>query len=135
MLKTIVTSVALFALAGLSPALAQLPLKFEVDFPITVGAKQLPPGDYQVVFPSSTFVVVRNLKTHESAAILTNRAQSAKLTAQAMIRFNRYGSRSFLSQIWYGDGDGRQIQPYKIEVEMARSSPRGVEVATVAMRR
>jgi hypothetical protein len=120
----------------LTPAVAETPMEFTVGFPITVGAKRLPPGDFRVNFIGPGVVLIQNLATGDGAIVLTRKAKASKTPSRGIIRFNRYGNNSFLSQIWSpGYEYGRQINPTKMEVEMARRSAQGVEVATIQAKR
>ena len=102
-------------------------LKFTVPFEFNVGSEVLPAGDYTVSVENQT---VRLQKTDGKANMiaLSQRTVSARDTdSKVKLMFRQYGGHAYLSQVWLGDGLGRDLRRPKVSDALAQNS-RVVEV-------
>jgi len=102
-------------------------LKFTVPFEFNVGSEVLPAGDYTVSVENQT---VRLQKTDGKANMiaLSQRTVSARDTdIKVKLMFRQYGGHAYLSQVWLGDGLGRDLRRPKVSDALAQNS-RVVEV-------
>jgi len=111
-------------------AQAQTPvktLKFTVPFEFSVGGDVLPAGDYTVSVESQT---VRLQKSDGKANVIaiSQRTTSARgIDSKVKLTFRQVGAHAHLSQVWMGDGLGRELRLRKESDYLARNS-RVVEV-------
>lgn len=102
---------------------AQQAAQANIPFAFAVGDKTLPAGEYQIQAVLSVSNKVQSLRRSdgsESAIALTAEADPKGKVTKDKLVFNRYGHEYFLSQIWSGDGVGRQLQESRREKDLAR---------------
>jgi hypothetical protein len=119
-----------FALAALlgAPAFAQ-EFKFDVPFAFTTGSQTWDAGNYTVSL-STGVLNIRNTLTHKGSFLMTTATDShAKADGLAVLKFNQYGDRYFLSQLWVGLDRGAALR--KSQAEKEQSKGVGPVLATV----
>jgi len=135
MKKQALLVLALVLLVGMAPAYAQSSViaRFEIPFEFVVGNLTLPAGDYTATYESRNGVLqLRMDKGTPCVTVLTNAVSGNPITAGAVLRFNRYGAKHFLSQLWVSNsGRGRQIQKsdYEREVMALSLKTKGIQIA------
>ena len=114
----------LFALAA-SVCHAQRPvLSVNVPFAFQVGDKALPAGDYQVQSMTAgdgQCVSIRQKDGGALTIVSTMALDSRNARPEPELVFHQYGNSYFLSQIWTGAAQGRQLLESEREKEVARS--------------
>ena len=112
--KLYVLAVALalsIAATGASYA-QQYPLSVEIPFAFHAGDHTLPAGKYLVESAVSGTQAIQRLRQVDGNAVMT--VMTAPVEArnghsEPKLIFNCYGETKFLSQIWTGDSEGRQL--------------------------
>lgn len=102
---------------------AQQAAQANIPFAFTVGDKTLPSGEYQIQAVLSVSNKVQSVRLSDgsaSAIALTTEADPKGKVSKGKLVFNCYGHEYFLSQIWSGDGVGRQLQESRREKDLAR---------------
>ena len=95
-----------------------------IDFAFTVGAQQMPAGDY--VFEPlhmdnpSQLLLVRNTATGAQAIVATFRARSESKSQDAPLNFNKYGDQHYLAQVTLG-GNAYQLVKSGAERKLAQN--------------
>ncbi len=121
-MKRQVLVIGLVVLAGLAPLFAQASAtaRFNVPFEFVVGDVTLPAGEYTVNYEAKTSLIQVGKTGGGVSAIVLTMPSAAKLaTASPTLVFNRYGAKSFLSEIWVnGEQIGRAIHKTSYEKEM-----------------
>jgi hypothetical protein len=115
--------VALLIAAG--SAYAQS-VKFSVPFQFTVGAMEMPAGDYSIKSASSHMLIIQGLdrQTARSRFLNYNSVKSFGVQDQTKLVFHCYGGLCFLSQIWTEGNDvGRQLIEGRQERLVAKHDP------------
>jgi hypothetical protein len=115
---------------------AQQPLLgVSIPFAFQVGDKTLPAGEYRIEFVPTAdgyFLDIRQKDGDPWTRVsMTIALDSKDGQAEPQLVFNHYGNSYFLSQIWTGDGQGRQLFKSKREKEAALGQVR-TEVALLA---
>ncbi|MGH9722709.1 MAG: hypothetical protein ACRD8O_21070 [Bryobacteraceae bacterium] len=131
MFTRIGTLLGLAALIAIVPALAEMPLKFDVPFDFSVGQTKMEAGTYLVQYPNSSCVLVKREDTKQAVFIITQGTERTK-TRPPTLLFNRYGNHYFLSEIWSPGLNGRQIRKSKTELEIVRRATDGGELVAVS---
>ncbi len=125
----------LVSIAVVGVCYAQQPLLgVNIPFAFQVGDKTLPAGEYWVQpLPSGadSLQIIRHKDGSASMIVLTKAADSKDAKSEPELIFNQYGNSYFLSQIWTGDGQGRELSKSKREKEAALGQVRN-EVALLA---
>jgi hypothetical protein len=111
------------------------PIKVNVPFNFVAGAKALPAGEYRVQANGPNLVWIRSADYKTTLNLLANSAESAEMNGVAALKFNRYGDRYFLSQIWMGSRLGQEVPKTRAEREqIAATGPFHAVVALTAER-
>lgn len=141
MFRTVLASVALVLLvAALAPAQGVYGVKANVPFEFRVLDQVFPAGEYRITYPTGPHREVILIMNADGQALrLVQTFQSRPVTennGQPYLLFHRYGSESFLTQIWSpGMDNGRQFPTARLEKELARAANDGkggpVKVAEV----
>ena len=94
-----------------------------IPFEFQIGNQTLPPGDYRVeteLTGSARFQMLRQVDTNRVVILSTFPVESKAEGGDPMLIFHRYGQTYFLSQIWNGTAEGRELPESNREKEMAR---------------
>jgi hypothetical protein len=125
----------LVSMGAASVCYAQQPaLVGNIPFAFQVGNKTLPAGEYRVQSMSTGSRDVQLIRQTDGDAltvVLTMAVDSKDGKSQPELIFNHYGNSYFLSQIWTGAGQGRELLKSKREKEAALGQVR-TEVALLA---
>lgn len=116
-------------------AQSSTPMKVNVPFNFVAGAKTLPAGEYQVQTDGPSVVWIRSADLKTTLNLVPNSAENAQMNGVAALKFNRYGDRYFLSQIWMGSNRGKELPKTRAEREqIAATGPFHAVVALTAER-
>ncbi len=116
-------------------AQSQPPIKVNVPFNFVAGAKALPAGEYRVQVNGPSVVWIRSADYKTTLNLIANSAENARMNGVAALKFNRYGDRYFLSQIWMGSNLGQEVPKTRAEREqIAATGPSHAVVALTAER-
>jgi hypothetical protein len=121
------------AVAGVCHA-QQPVLGTNIPFAFQVGDKTLPAGEYSVKSMSngtSDVQLIRQKHGDALTVVLTMAVDPKDGKSEPELIFNQYGNSYFLSQIWTGAGQGRELSKSKREKEAALGQAR-TEVALLA---
>jgi hypothetical protein len=114
---------------------AQRPaLGANIPFAFQVGDKTLPAGEYRVQSMSTGSGEVQLIRQKDGDALMvvsTMAVDPKDGKSEPQLIFNHYGNSYFLSQIWDGVGQGRELSKSKREKEAALGQVR-TEVALLA---
>jgi hypothetical protein len=125
----------LLSIAAASVCYAQRPaLGTNIPFAFQVGDKTLPAGEYRVQSMSAGSGDVQLIRQTDGDAltvVLTMAVDPKDGKSEPQLIFNHYGNSYFLSQIWTGAGQGRELSKSKREKEAALGQVR-TEVALLA---
>ena len=130
MKKQIALAVALMAVAiaaGQSYA-QQISAKADIPFAFQVGNKAMPAGQYWIQRVSDADESAQIIRRTDSSAAAVAMTFAADARSKPELVFHKYGNSYFLSEIWTGLGQGRQLPKSEREKELARET-RGSEVA------
>jgi hypothetical protein len=107
-------------------------LDVNIPFSFQVENKTLPAGEYRIESLLTGLHVIRPMDsgapTIVSTIVPTIEVKSKGGKSEPELIFNRYGESYFLSQIWAGEGKGRQLFKSEREKELMRTKAK-VEVA------
>jgi hypothetical protein len=124
------------ALLAASSMFAQTPQRLiaQIPFGFHVGSAMLAPGQYRVYTDGNPLVLrVTSADAKISVKTLAQTAETRTMPAAGKLVFTRYGDEFFLSEVWRpGDNVGNVVRKSKREMEVAASSPRGVETTIAA---
>ncbi len=127
---------ATLSLAATSLLAQSKPLiKVNVPFNFVAGAKTLPAGEYQVHSERPFLVSIQSIDSKSNMNLITHSAQDRHMDGVAALRFNRYGDRYFLSEIWTGSDVGRQLPKSRAEKEQIAAVPTHQGIVTLAAER
>jgi hypothetical protein len=128
---------ATLSLAATSLVAQSKPLiKVNVPFNFVAGAKTLPAGEYRVHTERPNVVLIQsNDSTSNMNLLIAHSAEDRKMDGVAVLRFNRYGDRYFLSEIWTGSDVGRQLPRSRAEKEQIAALPTHQGSVTLAAER
>jgi len=90
----------------------QAPLAVTIPFAFQAGNHTLPAGEYRVestITGSGTIQRLRQVNGEAVMFLVTMPVESRYGHANPELVFNCYGQTKFLSQIWTGDREGRQL--------------------------
>lgn len=118
---TIAAALALTLVVGGQCGAQQSPIKVNVPFAFTVGDKAMPAGEYRVADLSraQSVQVIAQSDGDASIMVMTNAVENAGKEPTPRLTFRRYGNRYFLTGIWTGDTQGRQLVKSRGENELA----------------
>ncbi len=125
---------ATLSLAATSLLAQSKPLiKVNVPFNFVAGAKTLPAGEYQVDTERPNVVLIQSKdSTSNMNLLIAHSAQNTQMNGVAALKFNRYGDRYFLSEIWTGSDVGRQLPKSRAEKEQIAAVPTHQGTVTLA---
>jgi len=125
---------ATLSLAATSLLAQSKPLiKVNVPFNFVAGAKTLPAGEYQVDTERPNVVLIQSKdSTSNMNLLIAHSAQNTQMNGVAALKFNRYGERYFLSEIWTGSDVGRQLPKSRAEKEQIAAVPTHQGTVTLA---
>jgi hypothetical protein len=128
---------ATLSLAATSLTAQSKPLiKVNVPFNFVAGAKTLPAGEYQVQTERPNVVLIQSKdSTSNMNLVIAHSAQNTQMNGVAALKFNRYGDRYFLSEIWTGSDLGRQLPKSRAEKEQIAAVPAHQGIVTLAAER
>jgi hypothetical protein len=112
-------------------AQSSTPMKVNVPFNFVAGAKTLPAGQYQVQTDGPSVVWIRSADFKTTLNLTPNSTEDAQMNGVAALKFNRYGDRYFLSQIWMGSNLGKELPRSRAEREQIAAT--GSSHAVVAL--
>ena len=116
-------------------AQSSTPMKVNVPFNFVAGAKTLPAGQYQVQTDGPSVVWIRSADFKTTLNLIPNSTEDAQMNGVAALKFNRYGDRYFLSQIWTGSNRGKELPRSRAEREqIVATVPSHAVVALTAER-
>jgi hypothetical protein len=101
-----------------------------IPFDFIVGEKTLPAGRYLVssATSDSSGLKIQNQEGKSVAFRLSNPLTERNQNPKVRMVFHRYGQQYFLTQVWSGDGDGRELRRSKLESkvrqELASNTPK-----------
>ncbi len=135
MKKQALMVLGLVLLAGLAPVYAQSSAKssFNIPFEFVVGNVTLPAGDYTVEYSArTTILTITSAKGSPTVYALTKNLSAKAAPAQSKLLFNRYGAKSFLSQLWTANtnrGFGVPKTAYEREMKGIALKSTAVQIA------
>jgi hypothetical protein len=110
-------------------------IKVNVPFNFVAGAKTLPAGVYQIQSDRPHLVLIQGRDSQSNMNLLTHSAEDTEMIGVAALRFNRYGDRYFLSQVWSGSGVGQELPKSRAEKEQIAAVPTHQGIVTLAAER
>jgi hypothetical protein len=119
---TIAAALALTLIGAGRCGAQQGALRVNVPFAFTVGDKAMPAGEYRVAelsWAQQTVQVIAQSDGDASIMVMTNAVVRAGKAPTPRLTFHRYGNRYFLTEIWIGDTQGRQLVKSRAENELA----------------
>ena len=122
--KWLVALSAIVILAtGSAIAQSQNPvMKVQVPFQFTAGNLTLPAGDYRLLRPHQSVVLLEDSAGRGLANIITNSAENHRAQADGKLVFRGYNGRYFLAEVWRAGAQNGQTLPISgVEREFARN--------------
>jgi hypothetical protein len=117
-------------------AQSQSSIKITVPFSFMASGKTLPAGEYDVQTQRPNLVSIRSKKDSKTGLmVLAHSALSPEMYGVPALRFNRYGDRYFLSQVWTGTDQGQELARSQAEREQIAVSPIQRSVVTLTAAR
>jgi len=110
-------------------------IKANVPFDFMVGAKTLPAGEYRIQTERPNLVLIQGSDSKFNTNLIAHSAQDTQMSGVAALRFNRYGDRYFLSQVWTGSDMGQELLKSRAEKEQIAAVPTHQGTVTVAAER
>jgi hypothetical protein len=127
---------ATLSLAATSLVAQSKPLiKVNVPFNFVAGAKTLPAGEYQVHTERPNVVLIQSMDSKSNMNLIAHSAEDRNMDGVGALRFNRYGDRYFLSEIWTGSNVGQQLPKSRAEKEQIAALPTHQGIVTLAAER
>jgi hypothetical protein len=131
-----VAAALLLSVAAISTCYAQQTvLAVKIPFAFHDGNRTLPAGEYRVervLTGYGSFEQLRQIDGNAVMTVLTMSVESKTGNQSPELVFNRYGQTYFLSQIWMGDAQGRQVFKSDYEKSIAREQVRS-EIALLLL--
>lgn len=106
-----------------------------VPFNFVAGGKTLPAGEYQIQTERPNVVLIQSRDSKSSTNLSAHSAQNTEMSGVAALRFNRYGDRYFLSQVWTGSDLGQELPKSRAEKEQIAALPAHQGTVTLAAER
>ena len=128
--RTLITLSVSAAIGPLS-LLAQGPIQFTAPFDFTVGNKNFASGEYRVAAVAPQVLAIRSLDGRSTQVVIAQASQAKGKQSNAVLTFNRYGDRYFLSRL--SDPNHQwELPKSRVEKELIakRASPAPVAVAS-----
>lgn len=125
----IAASLSLFLMLGVAAA-AQTTREMTVTIPFNfyVGKTALPAGTYTVYRTSTNTgdgFLLRAADRQAKVVFNAQQVQSAGARGESRLEFRRYEDKYFLARVWAaGNNLGRELQPTRLERELAREATR-----------
>ena len=135
MKKATFVILATLSLAATSLAQSRPAIKVNVPFNFVAGAKTMPAGEYQIQTERSGVVLIQSGDSKSSTNLAAHSAQDTAMSGVAALRFNRYGDRYFLSQVWTGSDVGQELLKSRAEKEQISALPAHQGSVTLAAER
>jgi hypothetical protein len=128
--RTLITLSVSAAIGPLS-LLAQGPIQFTAPFDFTVGNKNFASGEYRMAAVAPQVLAIRSRDGRSSQVVIAHASQATSKQSNAVVTFNRYGDRYFLSR-WSDPNHGWELPKSRVEKELIakRASPAPVTVAS-----
>lgn len=105
-------------------------LKVKIPFNFNVGTQNFPAGEYSLKPLLPHTMLLQNQARQVLTSIGTNSVESREAQKSVKLVFNGYGGQYFLAQIWNaGDSIGQQLIKSPVELEVARKSSPGQQIA------
>jgi hypothetical protein len=123
---------ATLSLAAVSLTAQSKPLKVSVPFNFVAGGKTLPAGEYRVQTDRPNLVLIQSMDSKSNMNLLTHSAQNTQMSGVGALKFNRYGDRYFLSEIWTGSDVGQELPKSRAEKEQIAGAPTHRGTVTLA---
>ncbi len=125
--RNILGTFAIIAALGLVPAFAQNTVRVTADVPFafTAGTQTLPAGEYTFVATSNSAIArLYDASGKTGVALMTNLdTKTGPGKEEAVLVFNRYGTKSYLTGVWSAaNGSGRLLPKTAGEKEAAKAS-------------
>ena len=120
---------AALSLAATSLLAQSQALRLDVPFDFVAGGKTLPAGQYIVESDRRGAVSIQSADFKDAVILVSYPAQDDRMNGVGAMRFRRYGTRYFLSQVWMGSEMGQALPKSRAEREQIASS--GASHATV----
>ena len=108
----------------------QTTLAVKIPFAFQAGDHTLPAGEYRVESALTGTTAIQRLRQVDGDAVMvfvTMSVETRNGHPNPELVFNCYGQTRFLSQIWTGDGEGRQLLKSNREKQTA-AGERGREI-------
>jgi hypothetical protein len=111
--------------------LAQGPIQFTAPFDFTVGNKNFASGEYRMAAVAPQILAIRSRDGRSSQMVIAHASQAKSKQSNAVVTFNRYGDRYFLSRL-SDPNHGWELPKSRVEKELIakRASPAPVTVAS-----
>lgn len=130
--RTLIT-LSVSAVIGPLSLLAQGPIRFTAPFDFTVGTKKFASGEYRVEVAAMApqVLAIRSRDGRSSQMVIAQASQPKSKQSNAVVTFNRYGDRYFLSRL-SDPIHGWELPKSRVEKELIakRASPAPVTVAS-----
>ena len=128
--RTLITLSVSAAIGPLS-LLAQGPIQFTAPFDFTVGNKNFASGEYRVAAMAPQVLAIQSRDGRSSQMVIAQAPQANSNQSKAVVTFNRYGDRYFLSRL-SDPNHGWELPKSRVEKELIakRASPAPVTVAS-----
>jgi hypothetical protein len=110
-------------------------IKANVPFNFMVGGKTLPAGEYRIQTERPNLVLIQSSDSKSHTNLIAHSAQDTQMNGVAALRFNRYGDRYFLSQVWTGSDVGQELAKSRAEKEQIAAVPTHQGIVTLAAER
>ena len=125
MKRILMTLAVLGVFAASSMAVEFNAMTARVPFDFELAGMQFQAGTYQIERGGQpNLLAIRDSAGHVRAAFQTNPLYNNNRTQQAMLVFNKYGDRYFLSRVWTSDANpGYQLRKSRIERELLAAAP------------
>jgi hypothetical protein len=128
---SIVAAALLLSVVATGTCYAQQTMAVKIPFAFQAGDHTLPAGEYRFASALIGTKTIQRLRQVDGDAVIdfvTISVDTRNGHPDAKLIFNCYGQTRFLSQIWTGDGEGRQLIKSNREKQTA-SGERGREIA------
>jgi hypothetical protein len=132
----ILATLSLAATSQLAQSQLLMPLmKVDVPFDFVAGGQTLPAGQYIVHSDQAHAVWIQSADFKTALSLVSHSAESTEMGGVSALRFNRYGTRYFLSQVWMGSQLGQELRKTRGEREQIAALGASHDVVAVTARR
>ena len=128
--RTLITLSVSAAIGPLS-LLAEGPIQFTAPFDFTVGNRTFASGEYRVAAVAPQVLTIRSRDGRSSQMVIAQASQAKGKQSNAVVTFNRYGDRYFLSRLSDPNHEW-DLPKSRVEKELIakRASPAPVTLAS-----